>query len=215
MRQCVIVHSLFQRRLPVLVQSNSVETFNRKWNSVRIIGIARNKLGNQFLHCTQRAFGKQQIQGTKHLINIFVSVTDKIKIQFDLGENAQLDKQAQKGENVLILVLTPTIVHLQVQDWGKLVSRINDPQEGADNDLDCEISVMLPEGFHNPCPSFEPMHNDSNDTALVRNKGSHLFWLLPVMRNICLVLIHTIDDHAQVLVALLFEGLCAFSDVHP
>ena len=116
---------------------------------------------------------------------------------------------------MLILVLTPTIVHLQVQDWGKLVTCINDPQEGADNDLDCEISVMLPEGFHNPCPSFEPMHNDSNDTALVRNKGSHLLWLLPVMRNICLVLIHTIDDHAQVLVALLFEGLCAFSDVHP
>ena len=113
----MIMHALDQWAEPVFVRSNIIQAchFERYvFGAVVTFGHDRDEFGDS----SNGWLFQHSVQWFEQLINVFMSVAYKIEIQLDLAKNVQLDKDAEKSEHMLILVLTPTIVHLQIQDGG-------------------------------------------------------------------------------------------------
>jgi hypothetical protein len=72
------------------------------------------------------------------LINVLMSMASRQEGELDLLEVAQIDKLAQKAQGVHILVLTATVIHLEVEHRGLIARLLHDlvdvvPEVGEDD----------------------------------------------------------------------------------
>lgn len=142
-----------------------------------------------------------------------MSVANEVEIQFDFAKNIQFDQDSEKSKHMLILVFPPTIVHLQIQNRRQFMSSLKNPNECADEDFNCQITVMFPKRLYNKGASFKPMNNYTDNRRFVGRQLFHSLWAIVCKRNASLFLIHAVNDDAQILVRSLLEGLLSFLDM--